>query len=355
MIERTQEDYLRDEFSCLDDVLTERFMSSGLEDLVLTKHFQSNSDLILSRMPGLKTLYCCGLNSYSMSSILTRCPGIEYLALECSESDDGKVPDRPLKLKYFQGSISPAVLSSILDNCNRLEGLNCNFCEHLDPQEDHDFSLFSKLPRGLNDLILFLDPSCDISSIFASQAMKTLQHIRINYGFISWEIPAFSAPELVSIWFKDSVIPNSVLKSLAKYSTKLKTIRVRIPQMKEAYFPLTGLENVIVWDVTDEWIEILCRNNRNLKSLTLFSEEDLKETCLTHLATLEHLTYISMMKLADTVTPSSILSFLVNRASRPKNIDLNLTLSKKLRPKGMLAQEIKRQKQEGSTFSFFSF
>jgi len=139
------------------------------------------------------------------------------------------------------------------------------------------------------------------------------------------DLPIFSAPELVKFEFQN-VIPDQILRSLAMYSTKLKEVRLEKVEghNKTVYFPLRALEKVYIFigGASDELIEILCRQNRDLQSIQLEYGKGLTAVSMTHLATLEHLTNITFQISQSKLfcTPTSLLSFLRNRASRPKNI-----------------------------------
>jgi len=171
--------------------------------------------------------------------------------------------------------------------------------------------------------------------------------------------PLFSAPELVKVEYLNNVLPNQILQSLAMYSTKLKEVRLTVPKRTDGqavYFPLRGLEKVFLLGASDELIEILCRNNRNLQSIELEHCWGLTAVSMTHLATLEHLTNIKVWYIPSDrlCTPTSLLSFLRNRASRPKNLELvvNYFVSKDPPEIVDLKEEIDRQKlEDGSMIS----
>ena len=136
------------------------------------------------------------------------------------------------------------------------------------------------------------------------------------------------------------------------YSTKLKEVRLTVPDRtgsQAVYFPLRGLEKVWIGGASDEFIEILCRNNMNLQSIEIWYGSSLTAVSMTHLATLQHLTNISFYGQSD---PTSLLSFLRNRASRPKNLELLVCHIHSKDPQEMidLKQEIERQKLEDASF-----
>ena len=137
-----------------------------------------------------------------------------------------------------------------------------------------------------------------LSSLFSSEAMKTLQDLSIETNISVTDLPMFSAPELVKFEYqKLKAIPDQILRSLAMYSTKLKEVRLIAPERtggQVIYFPLRGIEKVFIRGAFDELVEILCRNNRNLQSIELqvVPYSGLTAVSMTHLATLEHLTKI---------------------------------------------------------------
>jgi len=201
--------------------------------------------------------------------------------------------------------------------------------------------------------------------------MKTLQDLSIDPNTFNSaiDLPIFSAPELVKFEYQD-VIPDQILRSLAMYSTKLREVSFPVPHRTDdqaVYFPLRGLEKVCIGEPSDEFIEILCRNNRDLQSIELLDGRRLTAVFMTHLATLEHLTNIRICNNQSDrfrtltfmfnnqhdwfCTPTSLLSFLRNRASRPKNLELFVSDIDCKDPQEILdlKQEIERQKLEDSS------
>jgi len=213
----------------------------------------------------------------------------------------------------------------------------------------------------------------NIFPLFSSEAIKTLQDLSIETRIESpvTDLPMFSAPELVRFEYqKFSGIPDEILRSLAMNSPKLKEVRLRVPDRngnQAVYFPLRGLEKVFIEGASNEFIEILCRQNRDLQSLEvgydrdqqsieLYHRRGLSTVSMTHLAALEHLTNIKVChNPSDRIcTPTSLLSFLRNRASRPNNLELLFSYIDSKDPRQMvnLKQEIERQKlEDGSEIS----
>ena len=79
---------------------------------------------------------------------------------------------------------------------------------------------------------------------------------------------------------------------------------------------------------------------------------------MTHLATLEHLTNFKVNDESHWFcTPTLLLSFLRNRASRPKNLELFVKSIDCKDPEEMvdLKQEIERQKLEDASFISLSY
>jgi len=114
-------------------------------------------------------------------------------------------------------------------------------------------------------------------------------------------------------------------------------------------------ENLSSLFSSDELIEILCRNNRDLQSIEIEYGGGLTAVSMTHLATLEHLTNIRFCNSHYDLffTPTSLLSSLRNRASRPKHLELFFSLidSQDLQIIN-LKREIERQKlEDGSLIS----
>jgi len=216
-------------------------------------------------------------------------------------------------------------------------------------------TLLTKLPFGLKWFKINLKTD-EISPLFSSEAMKTIQDLSIETVISATDLPIFSAPELVKFEYQENAIPDQILRSLAMYSTKLKEVRLSVPKRtggQAVYFPLRGLENVFIERASDELIEILCRQNRDLQSIELGHCWGLTAVSMTHLATLEHLTNIKVWYIQSDrfCTPTSLLSFLQNRASRPKNLELVVNYIDSEDPPEMvdLKQEIERQKLEDSS------
>jgi len=360
-------------------VFLERGRACGPEDAIQPEEFESDPEAILNRMTGLKELYIMdyiyddesrhrGLSKDILTLIFKNCLGLEYL---CVSTEVLKfIPENQLSLKYLCGCLRVKPLLSIMEKSPALEGLVISLYRDR-RQEFNDLLpiLLTKLPFGLKRLKIKFErfyqlDSDNLFSLFSSEAMKTLQHLLIETNISVTDLPIFSAPELVKFEYRSSAIPDQILRSLAMYSTKLKEVRLSIPDRTDGqavYFPLMGLEKVCIGGASDELIEILCRNNRNLQSIELRNGRGLTAVSMTHLATLEHLTNIRVcnmypiLHLSDRFcTPTSLLCFLRNRASRPKTLELFVNEIHCKDPQQMvdLKQEIERQKQEdGSLIS----
>jgi len=94
------------------------------------------------------------------------------------------------KLKYFRGVQTTGGLISILDKCPPLEYL-CIEVDDYYPNDDPDeesklVSLMGKLRHGLKELRIFSFPQIiDVSFIFASPAMRTLEYIDVSGDYSS--------------------------------------------------------------------------------------------------------------------------------------------------------------------------
>jgi len=175
---------------------------------------------------------------------------------------------------YFNGFQTTGGLISILNKCPSLEWLRV-FVDEQPTQTEWTLveTAMGKLPHGLKRLVMNFGKSIDVSLIFASPAIETLQCIVID-GDLSSTLP-FSAPELTAFLTNES-IPDTILRSLAMYSTKLKDIKLTLPSRNDGqpvYFPLRGLEKVLITGATDELVEVLARNNRDLQSLVVRNED----------------------------------------------------------------------------------
>jgi len=254
-----------------------------------------------------------------------------------------------------------------------LEGLGIDFYI---PRRNQEFSevlptLLMKLPFGLKWLKIKLKAD-NLSSLFCSEAMKTLQDLSIdpwNFNPETTDLPMFSAPELIKFEYQESnAIPDQILRSLAMNSPKLKEVSLTVPDKTDGqavYFPLRGLEKVCIVYPFDEFVEIVCRNNRNLQSIELGNGSGLTTISMTHLSTLEHLTNIEVWNYRSDrfCTLTSLLSFLRNRASRPKNIGFftrnisNLSNSFDIESQQLLElrDEIERQKLEDGSLICISY
>jgi len=257
-----------------------------------------------------------------------------------------------------------------MEKSPELEGLGIHF-NGLHNEEFEEQTLLKKLPFGLKwfKIVTYELETDNLSSLFSSEAMKTLQDFSIEAAISVTDLPMFSAPELVKfgyIRYFTTPIPDEILRSLAMYSTKLKEVSFTVPVRtagRAVYFPLRGLEKVFIGEASDELIEILCRNNGNLQSIALEDVRGLTAVFMTHLATLEHLTKIRVItgQSGQLFTPTSLLSFLRNRASRPKNIRVRMGFirSNIFRVESQqlveLRHEIDRQKLEDGSFISISF
>jgi len=314
-------------------------------------------------MTGLKELYIMnyteGHDADFLHLILKKCLGLEYLYVFTDVLDF--IPENQLSLKYLCGCLRAKPLLSIIEKSPALEGLEIDFEYRQNPYSIEDSVevlpiLLMELPFGLKWLKIELDYEVEldyVSSLFCSEAMKTLQVLEIYLMVLPvFDIPILSAPELVKFEYRDSnAIPDQILRSLAMYSTKLKEVRLSVPDRtggQAVYFPLRGLEKVRISGSSDELTEILCRQNRDLQSLELLPDTHLTAVSMTRLATLEHLTNIKVYNTHRFCTPTSLLCFLRNRASRPKNLELFVSYIHSEDP-----QEMVDLKQETETRRWF--
>jgi len=335
-----------------DQCLIERIKLCSSDDIIPPKPFKDNCDRILSLMPNLKDLFVTEFASFSFLN-LKPCQGIQYFYFKSFVSTEVIFGDS-LVLKYFHGYLGPQNLVSMLDKCTCLEGLHAHVY-HNETEVKAVPVLLRKLPLGLKYLNIrwFSDDVPYGSALFASQAIKTLQVIR-DHGDIPASINPFSAPELTE-FVVSKPITDIVLQYLAMYSSKLKEVVLKFrPRTGDqpVYFPLRGLEKVTFCDPSDELVEILVRNNRNLQSFEVYRENKLTDVSFTHLTTLEHLTTITM-DCNNLKTPSAtLLYFFRNRASRPKTItfdgDLSYTSGDDKQTILELHHEMEAQNREGS-------
>jgi len=178
-----------DIYDCFGTVFLERLRACGPEDAIRPELFNDNSKAILNRMTGLKELYIIDytqVNSLlrrlpddTLTLIFKKCVGLEYLCMFTKVLQ--LIPENELSLKYLCGYFRVKPLLSIMENSPSLEGLGF---DPRNPTSNHEFdeippTLLTKLPFGLKWLRIDLKPG-NLSSLFSSEAMKTLQDLSID-------------------------------------------------------------------------------------------------------------------------------------------------------------------------------
>jgi len=256
----------------------------------------------------------------------------------------------------------PFIFNTSLDNNNKPCSLQVLKLGSLDTSlGDEEYgSLLKLLPNGLLHLDLgtwSLDSRLDAGGIFYSPAMSTLKQITLgNRVSLSFPLSSSSvrrAPFLTCLsTCQDAAVDPSFLRYLSNYAPNLKRLDIRMPdpvEGEQVFFPIRSLEDVMLNQVGDEEVQVLARNNRNLKYVWLSSCcQRMSDVCLSHLASLEKLISIHVNNDQVPFSASAVTNFLRSRSSRSKVIRFSAAVVSNQE----LEKEAERQRREGSHINF---
>ena len=216
-------------YKCMSPVFLERLRQCSLDDAIRPKLFKLNSEAILNRMTGLKELYIMdyghnvaflhrhGLRQDILTLILKKCLGLEYLYVFTDVLR--LIPDNQLSLKYLCGCLRVKALLSVIEKSPSLEGLGIDLHRELIPHRNQEFeevlpALLTKLPFGLKWFKIQTSSRLQthkLSSLFCSEAMKTLQDLSMDTYNSATDLPMFfnsSSEEADSMDFNSGLDSN---------------------------------------------------------------------------------------------------------------------------------------------------